>query len=261
MCLIIAREKQGDPEIPESSIENAWNSGNDDGAGISFIDYKHQQVSIIKPIWSLKETIEKVRSIEKKHGNPLMLLHLRLKTHGGRDKQNTHPFRLSKYAAVAHNGVFSGKQFVHKKKSDTRIYLDKYIRKFPADYLRHPGVLNLIEDQIGGYNKLAFIFYGEQPEIKIVNKDQGETIDNLWYSSPSATYDQTWYSPYYLDKSGVIQEYPSEKRRNLPARTKPSKTYPEEDCLNCGQGIPDDYYELFCHYCGANLYLQEMMES
>lgn len=110
------------------------------------------------------------------------VLHFRWATHGGNGTDNLHPFKIHKKLYMAHNGVLNVK-IENKGMSDTWhlaqqmkpiIYQDR-------DALQDLGFIEELGNYIGASNKLAFI--DAHGRIAVVNREQGEDKDGLWYSN------------------------------------------------------------------------------
>lgn len=251
MCMIIARDEDGGPEIPADILQDSWFM-NDDGAGVMYHNKDTDSVGIIKPLWTLKDLKDTIKEIDSEFDKPKMIVHLRLKTHGKTDKLNTHPFRLSKCSAVAHNGVFSNVP-KSEKHSDTLKFIHKFLSPLPIKVLRHPGLQNLLEEAARG-SKLAFLFADESgSSIRLINEQLGEWVDGLWYSSKPEWRYKTGYRGWAAFESRMG----TQTQRFVPRSEVHELSgigIAEDFCFNCSVALTlEDQYDLYCANCGVCL--------
>ncbi len=232
MCLLLF--KPAGQTVPFQYLSTAYEA-NPHGAGIAFADGKSVRIEK-DATWNAEDIAERMEYLEE---NPV-IVHFRYATHGSNSNNNTHPFKLPKSWAAAHNGIIDIK--CHKDESDTRAFL----RSNVAPALKHganladQGILGLIGDTIGKNNKMAFL-HGSG-EYGIANEDCGHWRDGVWYSN--YTYEE--YTPMQWNK-------------------KESKYNPgfahymmsELDCVYCGREIKKEFWintdggraEMLCADC------------
>lgn len=172
MCLAIAA--RAGKRIPENHIRQGW-ARNSHGAGIAYID-SAGEIAISKGHMTLKALLEAYDKAWEANQNSPFLLHLRYRTAGANNAENTHPF-AGKYGAMIHNGHF-GMLGDSYKKSDTAEFAE-VLASVPEDKLRE--VLNKLRSHIGR-NKLAFLL-PKSRELVIFPNAEGHWNDGIWYSN------------------------------------------------------------------------------
>lgn len=184
MCIIALRPQDG-PVIPEAHIESMAKR-NDDGMGIAFVD-DDGSIVVRKSMNDLDLIKESFKEAYDK--NSPTLLHFRIKTHGTTDLANCQPFLVDTELVMAHNGILGG---LYNKdgetKSDTLLFVERILQKFPQDWYKYDGVWRLLDDFVGGWNKVAFLWRDKQ--WAILNEKYGHWDDGIWYSNLS-------YKPFF----------------------------------------------------------------
>lgn len=181
MCIAIVQRPGA--VLLEKQIEQGWRR-NGDGAGFAFI--RDGKVEIKKGFMNLEAFKKAYYDAVKEFGKDSpFLVHMRIRTSGLVDKHNTHPFPI-KDGAMIHNGVLftpTGKHAGDGKKSnsDTKVIASTLFNVLVKQDLitAQPE----IEKVIGTWNKFAFLF--NDGEFLIMNEDQGDWVDNIWYSNTS----------------------------------------------------------------------------
>ena len=202
MCIAILKTKEG--FISDEILENCCNN-NPNGAGIAYT--KDNKLYIVKGIFDVNEFVKQYHKAEKLADNN-MLIHCRISTSGLIDKDNCHPHVVNNNTVLIHNGILDIKVPVNSKKSDTRLYIDKYLADLPEDFIYNKSITNLIEYSIGLDNK--FIFLNSKGDYKIINEKSGQWIDGVWYSNTSyknsyKLYSKT-YNYYNYDRYGEFED-------------------------------------------------------
>lgn len=163
MCIIIV--KKAGVKFPDNDIlKNCWDS-NKDGAGYMYP--KNGKVEIRKGFMKLNHLMDSLNGIPNKDDLP-MIIHFRITTHGGTNKQNTHPFpvtsnekllrstRVKSNLGVAHNGIINIDN--DKKLSDTMQFIKDELSLFntiKADWYKDIKSLDYIRNRID--SKLAIM--------------------------------------------------------------------------------------------------------
>lgn len=170
MCLLIV--KPAGVSIPLDFLKNG-EEANPHGAGLVYSDGE-KLVTYKGPEMGHKE----LHSILRHRKEFPAIIHFRFSTCPLVDFANQHPFEVNKDWAMAHNGVIDIDY--PPDESDTRAYIDRYLRDFDVDF-SDKRVLNIIGQHIGSYNKFAFIH--KSGEIGIANEESGHWKDGAWYSN------------------------------------------------------------------------------
>lgn len=203
MCIII--HKPPTKPLYKKRLERLWKI-NSDGGGIAFVDPISNVLEITKQLkW--EEFWREYRDIDAAVGEDSdIVIHMRIATHGSVCAANTHPFRIDEHTAMAHNGILSGytggelsnrlkQQMGEEDVSDTRLFIEDIIKSLPANWLDSPGLVRLVKEYIGTYNKMVFIT--SNPELKnrvyVLNANAGVFADGLWFSNGNGVHDWSSY--------------------------------------------------------------------
>ena len=177
MCLAIYKPQN--KKVIKSEMETAWES-NDDGAGFAY-PYKGK-VIIEKGFMTFNSFWNAIEP----HMDKPMAIHFRWSTHGLVDENNCHPFAITDELAMIHNGVISGIDITDKEKSDTRTFVDDYVKpihKGDKKFIYSDYGKRTLQACIGSGSKLVFI--DKKANYVIVNEEAGEWQDGVWYSNNS----------------------------------------------------------------------------
>lgn len=223
MCIAIIKTKDG--TISDDILKTCFKN-NPDGSGFAWTE--SNQLYIIKGIFDVDTFINTYHDIESKADSNI-LIHCRISTSGLIDKDNSHPHVVNDSTVLIHNGVLDIKVPKDSKKSDTVLFIEKYLRDLPVDFVYNKAILRLIENRIGYNNK--FVFLNSNGDYFILNEDAGEWVNGVWYSNDSYqprlfTYtksyksygmyddiDYTYYDLYGVDRYEYLERHPVGKKR------------------------------------------------
>ncbi len=257
MCLLIC--KPSGAEIPHEYLINAFRE-NPDGGGVVHSDGTRNIIEKGEN-WGADEIADRLSKLKD---NPA-IVHFRWATHGSKIHKNTHPYKVSRTWAAAHNGVIPGMP-CEEDESDTRAFLRTKVKPFlkKGRNLADPDVLDIIEKEAGSGNKLAFLH--SSGKYVIANEKAGHWKDGVWYSNysycPSVSRhsnysfedDETFYWPPKTNPYGP-KHYGGE---NAYA----SKRYDakELECCCCGRGINSVFYldykkRVICENCELETFI------
>lgn len=208
MCIAIVKTKNG--TITDEMLRNCFKN-NPDGAGIAYI--KDNQLYVIKGIFNEDEFVTTVRKAESETDKP-MLIHCRISTSGLVDVDNSHPHVVNDSTVMIHNGILDIDVPKNSKKSDTVLFIERYLKDLPIDFIYNKAILRLIEDKIGVCNK--FIFLNTNGDYAIVNESAGHWISGVWYSN----YSYEDYSLYKYSNSKSLYEYEDEEYKHYYGMTR-----------------------------------------
>lgn len=173
MCIAIAK-----PEgmlLSGQTLKNCWDS-NPDGAG--FMYPEKGKVVIVKGLM----TFDEFMTAYEPHKEKQAALHFRIATHGGVNKENTHPFQVTPALGMVHNGIISKVNCdLDKTMSDTWHFNEKILKKFPFLW-KDSSFKELVESYIG-YSKL--ILMNGEGEFNIYNESSGVWDCSCWFSNTS----------------------------------------------------------------------------
>lgn len=199
MCIAILKTKQGTitDDILRTSFKN-----NPNGGGFAWTE--NGTLYIIKGIFNIDTFVNTYHEIEKKADSNI-LIHCRISTSGLVDKDNSHPHVVNNSTVLIHNGILDIDIPKDSKKSDTVLFIEKYLKDLPEDFVYNNSIMQLIEDKIGYYNK--FIFLNNNGDYFILNESAGEWVNGVWYSNNSyidyGLYNNKFYDDYddeYMDR-------------------------------------------------------------
>ena len=176
MCIIISSE--AGKIVPKENLVQSFKS-NDDGAGFMYAE--NDELFIEKGFMDFESFWEAY----KPHQEKATVLHFRITTHGDSDEENTHPFRVGKGLAFAHNGVIHAVDRPDKTKSDTFWFNQKIlvpIYKRDSRFIFKDHFKELIKEYIG-FSKLVFL--NNKGHSTIINEEKGVWEDGIWYSNTS----------------------------------------------------------------------------
>jgi predicted glutamine amidotransferase len=163
---------------------SGWTS-NRHGAGFAYVDKKEGKV-VIRKGFMLYNDFQKAYN-EACEANPdtPFIVHMRIRTSGATNGNNTHPFAI-KGGAMIHNGSFftPGGKYVGPKddeKSDTRVFAENLfnILTYEDVVAAERDILNAV----GSYNKMVFLY--DDGRSHIMNERDGQWIDGIWFSNGS----------------------------------------------------------------------------
>lgn len=178
MCLIIECNKH----IPISyKLMEEFQRRNDDGFGFMWV--QDGELKTYKtPNGSLEELYAKYQELME--FDPV--IHLRQKTHGLIDHENTHPYPVGTTGIwLMHNGVLSGGNQEDTSKSDTWHFINRVIEPIlswagdPGEAIRSKKFRILMERIIGSTNRIClgdkdgYVFFNQDAWTKISNENTG----------------------------------------------------------------------------------------
>lgn len=158
MCLIV--ETQKEIVIPRKVMDDMYER-NDDGYGFMYIRNGHTIGEKFQGK-SNEELYEKY--LELKEFSPY--IHLRMKTHGDINTEQSHPFYCGHGIWMMHNGVLNDTQGEDKTKSDTWYFANEYLKpvfdhsKNATELLMDKAFQGFINKFIGHGNRVVFIAPG-----------------------------------------------------------------------------------------------------
>ena len=109
------------------------------------------------------------------------LIHFRYATHGLKNVDNVHPFKVNTNLVFAHNGIINCVDDDNKL-SDTQMYNKQVLQKLDNSFLESNAIKLLIEESIGS-SKLAFL--DSNGHYTIINESSGHwnKHKSIWYSN------------------------------------------------------------------------------
>lgn len=176
MCVIAVKPKG--TVISKSTLERCFEA-NSDGAG--FVVRRNSNLIAEKGFF----TFESFWDAYERYEREVAVIHFRIKTHGNKDADMCHPFKITDKLYVAHNGIIDISTEDDKSKSDTwhfnELVLKPELAVDPSPLYR-PSFQFLLGSTIG-HSKLAFL--DSRGKTVIINKDKGTMEGDVWYSNTS----------------------------------------------------------------------------
>lgn len=175
MCLAIW--KAADKRVTKEHLENGFNANNH-GAGFAY-PWK-DKLHICKGFFKFEEFYKEYQKVEALP----CLIHFRIRTSGGQDAKNCHPWSVTPELALIHNGIIRLKEA--EGLSDTGTFAQYVLRPILGgnpEAWKLPGVQWLIEEAIGMGNKIVLM--NNKGEHAILNEKQGDWEAGCWFSNTS----------------------------------------------------------------------------
>lgn len=180
MCLII--HKPATTDFGRKWLANFYNH-NRDGAGIMMFNGEAVDVEkITAPSFRAFQ-----RFYEQFASGRECVIHLRMRTHGRIDDENTHPYYVKNGIFMMHNGVLAHGNAADRSKSDTWHYIRNRIipdLRLDQHALAKKEYRASLARDIGRNNR--FVFLGPDGKVRFVNRDSGITWRGAWFSNTYA---------------------------------------------------------------------------
>ena len=177
MCLII--HKPAGLRIPHELLiaaarlnADGWGLMGHDAAGRRLLE-RHAQLDV-----------DALLQADEAHVDAEFALHLRRRTRGRVDQDNTHPFEIDEGVYLMHNGTLQFDEGLAGE-SDTRSFAERVLRPLSR---RYPGLLvdreflRLLELSLTPQNK-AVLYDFPRRRFDVLNRGHGAEFEGLWLSS------------------------------------------------------------------------------
>lgn len=235
MCLLVVSSPNSTPrkkDLECASCNNPHGFGYAVIAGNKIITGKGM---------SSKKIIKEFLEVRKKYPKSYAMFHARFATHGVKNDDNCHPFKVggSELTYLAHNGVLSVDIPANDMRSDTRIFAEDILPAMGGiTALDNTNLYRMIEGWASG-SKIAVFTLDPDAEYDcyIINEDLGHW-DNAgnWWSNDG--YKQNAWTN--LFKKG--DEYYD---------TLDPMGDDGYACMMCGTAVSDDDNPYYCFSCGS----------
>jgi len=185
MCIICAINKG--EKFTQTEFENCWD-GNPHGGGYTYINPEAKLITFKSMDFDVfRNQFDKDFTAQGKYSP--FLVHFRIASAGTISIANNHPFKVHRGLVMAHNGTISGVRDTRDSRSDTKVFVEEYLRHMPQNFLLNRGANRLIKAIIGSSNKLVFL--NSEGLFTIFNDSLGEVDDGRWFSNSSYKYKRT----------------------------------------------------------------------
>jgi glutamine amidotransferase len=189
---------------------------------------------------SAKKVIKEFLEVRKKYPNSYAMYHARFATHGVKNEENCHPFKVggSDLTYLAHNGILDVHIEPTDKRSDTRIFAEDILPSMGGiTALDNPNLYGMIEKWSVG-SKIAVFTLDPNAEYDcyIINEDLGHwDNEGNWWSNDG--YKPSVYSKYF----------------NFHGDGSDIGNTAEDDyiCYGCGEPVMDDGNPYHCQVCST----------
>jgi len=172
MCIIIV--KPANTQMPNRMIINSCMQRNPHGFGFA------TPTKYFKTM-SRSEFIEELSKVT--YEEPC-IIHCRIATHGGINRQNCHPFKDKKTGIVfAHNGILHGFE-PYRGKTDSETAFRKFFLPTIKKYGYNSEELDSIVSEVIGFSKFAFL--NREGNLKLYG--HFTEIDGCYYSNLNFEY-------------------------------------------------------------------------
>jgi hypothetical protein len=179
MCIAIFKPKHRniDKEILENCFDN-----NSDGAGFAYAEDGNLVIS--KGFFTFDDFWAEYENLPE---NVPAVIHFRIGTSGKKDSFNCHPWAVNDDLCLIHNGVIGEFSAKDSPQSDTGNFTDHFVRplveKFGEGAIKDELFRYIVYKAIGDHNKI--IFFDREGEFSIINEEEGEWNDDVWFSNTS----------------------------------------------------------------------------
>lgn len=201
MCIIAIKSKKQELQKKEI-LKTCWQH-NPDGAGYMFTN--NNKVVIKKGFMTFDEFYNSLLNDYNKYNliNNNLVLHFRIGTSGGINKEKTHPFpltnnidelnktELTSKIGIAHNGVISS--YVYGTLSDTQNFIKDYLyslNRLNKNFYKYNDIQKMIDKELKG--RLAIL----DSDDNLVTIGDWVTDENYKYSNTTFRdykyYSNTW---------------------------------------------------------------------
>lgn len=234
MCIAIYQS--AGCRLPKEQMVQSWKS-NPDGGGFAY--FNENGDIIIEKDMELDGMMRKYeRAIDRYAQTSPFAVHFRIATHGGVNIDNCHPFRVSEDTTLIHNGIIPV-MFESKSdpRSDTRVFVEDYLPRLPANWMDDDYLMDMVETFIGG-SKLVILSRAGNLDAYIANESHGHwsSDEKFWYSNHSyqTVQKMSWVNSSQLSLGCDVKPDDDEDSYILP------------ECMLCGE---NSVYDSLCYNC------------
>ena len=189
---------------------------------------------------SAKKTINKFLALRKQYPDSYAMFHARYATHGVKNEDNCHPFKVSGQpdTYLAHNGVLDVHINAGDRRSDTRVFAEDILPAMGGvTALDNDNVWTMVSKWALG-SKIAIFTLdpNAKDQVYIINEKSGHwDNDGIWWSNYTYT-DTKWYNTYgYSSNSADTKEVES--------------GWELSECVACGSVPFEEANPYYCEMC------------
>ena len=227
MCVIIVKEKNG--VLPKKEALETSFKKNPDGAGFMYVE--SGKVVIDKGYMTFKSFYKHFRRLCRKFNNfenKNLVMHMRISTSGGVERENTHPFPITDSiedmfklysrceVGLAHNGIISAtkpnKEQESKKINDTMMFIKIYLSQIYAHWKECFNNQAFLAG-IAEITNSKFAILDKEDNLHLIGnfiEHEGSRYSNASYYSyvaPTKKYNYTYSKYDGYDQYGYYDDY------------------------------------------------------
>lgn len=207
---------------------------------------------------SAKKVIREFLAVRKEFPNSYAMYHARLATHGVKNEENCHPFKVGgdSRTYLAHNGILDVDIHATDKRSDTRIFAEDILPNFG-------GVKGLDNDNtwiilskwaVGSKIAVLTVDPNANDSCYIINEKSGcWDNDGIWWSNDS--YKPSQWSNYWggdISKESSVYPYSSVVPYNTADSTsRIEDAHTEFECPSCLGIAFENANPYWCEFCNT----------
>jgi glutamine amidotransferase len=194
---------------------------------------------------SAKKVIAEFLKVRKEYPNSYALFHARYATHGVKNEENCHPFKVGgdERTYLAHNGILDVDIHATDKRSDTRVFAEDILPSIGGvTQLDNDNVWKILSKWSSG-SKIAVLTVdpAATDQCYIINESSGHwDNEGIWWSND--TYKESAWSSYI----GM----PTTKKYNY-LEDNWKQEYTDYECESCGAVPFEESNPYYCEMCLA----------
>ena len=193
---------------------------------------------------SSKKLIREFLAVRKEYPNGWAMFHARFATHGVKNEENCHPFKVPSNpdTYLAHNGVLDIKISAGDKRSDTRIFAEDTLPSMGGvTALDDDHVWNMVSKwSLGSKIVVLTLDPAAKEQCYIVNEDAGHwDNEGMWWSNNT-------YKPSTYTASTSWSSYLDYEKDTKPDTMLPGEVY---ECGACQAVAYEDANPYYCEMC------------
>ena len=191
---------------------------------------------------SAKKVIRRFLEVRKQHPSSWALFHARYATHGVKNEDNCHPFKVPSNpdTYLAHNGILDVHIPAGDKRSDTRVFAEDVLPAMGGvTALDNDDVWKMVSKfAIGSKVAILTLDPNAKEQCYIINEDAGHwDNDGMWWSNNGYKQASSW-SSYVGMPAGTYNP--------IVGTSVESEDY---ECPNCLTITMEDSNPYFCEVC------------
>jgi len=188
---------------------------------------------------SAKKVIKQFLEVRKEFPSSYAMFHARFATHGVKNEENCHPFKVGEETYLAHNGVLDIDIHATDKRSDTRVFAEDTLPAMGGVSVLDDDNVWIILSKWAQGSKIAILTLDPSAKATcyIINESAGHwDNEGMWWSN--STYKNSSWSKYL--------ELPSSSQ---PIKIESDKPLEDFECMHCRTIAFEDANPYYCETC------------